>query len=190
MPIDRSPEKALAAAPEVTLYENKPKPERLGAILIDWDNLVIPVEIDLRLPVWEINIHLMRALLEASLKFVDRAHLFVFTAEGQIDRNYFLKDDTKEFDLELIVVPSEKNAADEAIRLKAKELLQRELTCKEVLNTFIFASGDGYFIETAKKLKRAGKKVVLMPYSRDHLHRDYQFVLGSNNIVFLKSYIR
>lgn len=160
------------------------KPERLGAILVDWDNLVIPTEKDLNLPVWEINIYLMRALLEASLKFIDKAHLFVFTSQGNINRNYFLEDDTKDFDLELIVVPSKKDAADKAIVLKAVELMRE----KEV-TTFIFASGDGYFIKTAERLKKAGKKVVFMPYSEDHLHSDYLNSFNPNNIVFLKYYI-
>ncbi len=164
---------------------NEPKPERLGAIFVDWDNLVIPVEMDGGLNVSEINIHLTRALLEVSLRFVDKAHLFIFTSEGNINRNYFLEVDAEEFDLELIVVPSEKDAADEAIRLKAEELMN-----EEGIFTFIFASGDGYFVDIAKKLKQAGKKVVFMPYSNDHFHNQYRVLLDPSNIVFLKPHIR
>ena len=164
---------------------NEPKLERLGAIFVDWDNLVIPAGMDGSFNVSEINIHLTRALLEASLMFVDKAHLFIFTAEGHINRNYFLEVDAEEFDLELIVVPSTKDAADEAIRLRAEELMS-----EEGISTFIFASGDGYFINIAKKLKQAGKQVVFMPYSNDHFHSQYRVMLDPSNIVFLKPHIR
>ena len=159
-------------------------PERLGAVFVDWDNLVIPTEMDQDLDISEINIHLMQALLNASLRFIDKAHLFVFTSEGNINRNYFLEVDAEEFDLELIVVPSTKDAADEAIRLKAEELMD-----KEDISTFIFGSGDGYFIDIARKLKQAGKKVIFMPYSKDNFHNQYRNMLDPGNIVFLKPYI-
>lgn len=164
---------------------NEPKPERLGAIFVDWDNLVIPAEMCGVFNVSEINIHLTQALLEVSLRFVDKAHLFIFTAEGHINRNYFLEVDAEEFDLELIIVPSIKDAADEVIRLKAEELMD-----EESVSTFIFASGDCYFIDIAKKLRQAGKKVVFMPYSNDHFHNQYRVILDPSNIIFLKPHIR
>ena len=180
--------KALSALK--VLWENKivpePKPERLGAIFVDWDNLVIPMEMDGGLNVSEINIHLMRALLETSLKFVDKAHLFIFTAEGHINRNYFLEVDVEEFDLELIIVPSEKDAADEEIRKKAEELASNN----PEISTFIFASGDGYFLPTVLKLIRDfRKKVVLMPYCKDNMHHCYRQINDRTNkfsIIFLK----
>ena len=166
---------------------DEPKPERLGAIFVDWDNLVIPAEKDRGLNVPGINVHLMRALLETSLKFVDKAHLFVFTAEGHINKNYFLEVDAEEFDLDLIVVPSRKDAADEAIRLKAEELMS-----EEGIDTFIFASGDGYFIPTVAKLIRDfGKKVVLTPYCKDNMHYHYRQIddpTSKFSIIFLKPY--
>ena len=143
------------------------------------------MEKDRGLDASEINIQLTRALLETSLKFVDRAHFFIFTSEGNVNKNYFLEVDAEEFNLELIVVPSTKDAADEAIRLKAEELIS-----EEDIYTFIFGSGDGYFIDIARKLKKAGKKVVFMPYSNDNFHDKYQDLLDPGNIVFLKPYIK
>lgn len=170
--------------------EPKPeKPERLGAIFVDWDNLVIPAKIDSSFDSSEINIHLMRALLEASLKFVDKAHIFIFTAEGNLIRNsFYLEVDAEDLEIELITVPTVKNAADEAIRKKAEELAINN----PEISTFIFASGDGYFLRTILALITSfRKKVVLMPYCKDDMHHRYQQIKDRNNkfnIIFLKSY--
>lgn len=159
---------------------------RLGAIFVDWDNLVIPTEADLNFNISKINICLMRALLEASLNFVDKAYVFIFTAKGNIKRNYFLEADADEFGFELIIVSSSKNAADKAIKLKAEKLINEEDIC-----TFIFASGDGYFIPTVRKLiTHFGKKVILMPYCKaHHLYRRINKRNGRFNIIFLKPYL-
>lgn len=191
MPKSRSLKKA-PPAPKVlnAILIKKPKqPERLGAIFIDWDNLVIPAKMDRSFDSSEINVHLMRALLEASLKFVDRAHLFIFTSEGNLIRNsFFLEVDAEDLEIELIVVPTTKDAADEEIRKKAIELANSN----PEIPTFIFGSGDGYFLKTIVKLiDDFKKKVVLMPYCKDNMNRLYHKVNALSNkfsISFLKPY--
>ncbi|GEM_PF-2769316 len=170
-----------------TVVVPEPKAERLGAIFVDWDNLVIPAKIDSSFDSSEINIHLMRALLEASLKFVDKAHIFIFTAEGNLIRNsFYLEVDAEDLEIELITVPTVKNAADEAIRKKAEELAINN----PEISTFIFASGDGYFLRTIRALITSfRKKVVLMPYCKDNMHHRYQQIKDRTNkfnIIFLK----
>lgn len=203
MPKGRSPKKASSAhveAPRAILYRNgkkvlaagavlEPKPERLGAIFVDWDNLVIPAKMDRNLDSSEINIHLMRALFEASLKFVDKAHFFIFTSEGNLKRNsFYLEVDAEDLEIELIAVPTVKDAADEEIRKKAEELA----SSNPEIPTFIFASGDGYFRKTISKLLTDfGKKVVLMPYCKDNTHRIYKRANGlidKLRVIFLKPY--
>ncbi len=162
---------------------------RLGAIFVDWDNLVIPAKIDRSFDSSEINIHLIRALFEASLKFVDKAHFFIFTSEGNLKRNsFYLAVDTKDLEIELITVPTVKDAADEEIRKKAEELA----SSNPEISTFVFASGDGYFLPTvAKLITDFRKKVVLMPYCKDHMHHLYRRIDDRNrkfSIVFLKPY--
>ena len=83
-------------------------------------------------------------------------------------------------------MPTVKDAADKEIRKKAEELASNN----PEISTFIFASGDGYFIELARKLRQAGKNVVFMPYSNDNFHKQYWVVLNSRNIFFLKPFIR
>lgn len=163
------------------------KPERLGAIFVDWDNLVIPAKIDRNFDSSEINIRLMRALLEASLKLVDKAHLFVFTSEGHLKRNlFYLEVDAEDFEIELIKVPTVKDAADEEIRKKALEFA----ISNPEISTFVFGSGDGYFGRTIEKLiTNFGKRVVLMPYCKDGMHNLYWKINDENNkfsIIFLK----
>lgn len=185
---------------EVALYRNgekvlaagavaEPKPERLGAIFVDWDNLIIPAKMDRNLDSAEINIHLMRALFEASLKFVDKAYFFIFTSEGHLKRNsFYLEVDAEDLEIELITVPTVKDAADEEIRKKAEELANSN----PEIPTFIFASGDGYFFKTIVKLiQDFRKKVILMPYCKDNTHRLYKRVNGLTDkfiITFLKPY--
>lgn len=163
------------------------KPERLGAIFVDWDNLVIPAKMDRNFDSSEINIRLMHALFEASLKFVDKAHLFIFTSEGHLKRNsFYLEVDAEELEIELIKVPTVKDAADREIRKKAEELA----VSNPEISTFIFASGDGYFAWVIEKLMvNFEKKVVLIPYCQDGMHRLYREINDKNNgfsILFLK----
>ncbi|MDO8676220.1 MAG: NYN domain-containing protein [Candidatus Azambacteria bacterium] len=160
---------------------------RIGAIFVDWDNLVIPAKMDRSFDSSEINIHLMHALLEASLKFVDKAHIFIFTSEGNLIRNsFYLAVDTEDFEIELITVPTIKDAADEEIRKKAEEFA----VSSPEISTFIFASGDGYFLRTIVKLiTDFRKKVVLMPYCKDGMHHLYRRVNDRTDkfsITFLK----
>lgn len=161
--------------------------ERLGVIFVDWDNLVIPAKMDRSFDSSEINVRLIHALLEVSLKFVDKAHLFIFTTEGNLIRNsFFLEVNAEDLEIELITVPTVKNAADEEIRKKAEELAINN----PEISTFIFASGDGYFFRTVIKLvTNFGKKVVLMPYCKDGMHHLYQKINDLSNkfsISFLK----
>lgn len=163
------------------------KPEQLGAIFVDWDNLVIPAKMDRGFDSSEINIRLIYALLKASLKFVNKAHLFIFTSEGHLKRNsFYLEVDAEELDIQLITVPTVENAADEAIRKKAEELANNN----PEISTFIFASGDGYFARTIEKLiTDLRKNVVLMPYCKDSTHGLYKEINGIINkfsIIFLK----
>lgn len=162
-------------------------PERLGAIFVDWDNLVIPAKMDRGFDSLEINFRLMHALLEASLKFVDKAHFFVFTSEDHLRRNsFYLEVDAEDLEIELIKVPTVKNAADEEIRKKAEKLADSN----PEISTFIFASGDGYFIRTiARLITNFKKKIVLMPYSKDGMHRAYRQIgslTSKFSIIFLK----
>lgn len=177
-------EKVLTTAAVV-----EPKPERLGAIFVDWDNLIIPAKMDRSFDSSEINIHLMHALLEASLKFVDKAHFFIFTSEGNLKRNsFYLAVDAEDLEIELITVPTVKDAADEEIRKKAEEFASNN----PEISTFIFASGDGYFLPTIVKLiANFRKKVVLIPYCKDNMHGHYQQIndrIDKFSIIFLKPY--
>lgn len=186
MPKCHSPKKA-PAAPKVLIKNSKP--ERLGAIFVDWDNLVIPAKMDRNFDSSEINVRLLYTLLEASLWFVDKAHLFVFTSEGHLKRNsFYLELDAEELEIELITVPTLKDAADEEIRKKAEELASNN----PEISTFIFASGDGYFVRTVEKLiTNFRKKVVLMPYCKDKMHYAYRRINDQANkfsIVFLRPY--
>lgn len=179
--------KKALSAPKVLIKNSKNVQERLGAIFVDWDNLVIPAKTDRNLDSSEINIHLMQALIEASLKFVDKAHFFVFTSEGNLIRNsFYLEADAEELEIELITVPTLKDAADEEIRKKAEELANSN----PEISTFIFASGDGYFVRTVEKLiTDFRKKVVLMPYSKNRMHHAYRRINDQANkfsIIFLK----
>lgn len=191
MPKGRSFKKTLPTpwVPDVILIKKLKQPERLGAIFVDWDNLVIPSKMDRSFDSTEINIRLVRALLEASLKFVDKAHLFVFTSEGNLKRNsFFLEVNAEDLEIELTTVPTTKNAADEEIRKKAEKLANSN----PEISTFIFASGDGYFLKTIVKLIEGfKKKVVLMPYCKDNMNRLYERLNGLTDkfvIAFLRPY--
>jgi hypothetical protein len=96
--------------------------------------------------------------------------------------------DAQDHEMELISVPTVKDAADEEIIKKAEALASGN----PEISTFIFASGDGYFLKTVVKLiMDFGKKVVLMPYCKDNMHHLYQRVNGMTDkfsISFLKPY--
>ena len=96
--------------------------------------------------------------------------------------------DAEDLEIELITVPTVKNAADEAIRKKAEEMA---ISNREI-PIFIFASGDGYFARTVVKLITTfRKKVVLMPYCKDGTHHLYRKINEANNqftITFLRPY--
>ncbi|KKS45618.1 MAG: hypothetical protein UV10_C0018G0011 [Candidatus Azambacteria bacterium GW2011_GWA1_42_19] len=161
---------------------NKTRTEKIGAIFIDWDNLVIPAENDRKLTYEEIFNLLIKTIVEQALKFIDVAHLFIYTSEAHIIINPFFEVYCEEMGFEPIFVPVAKDAADKEIVSKAEELAS-----DQAISTFVFASGDGFFTNTVIKLKEIGKKVVIMPYDRFSLNSVYLWMLDTKKeIIFLK----
>ena len=145
----------------------KPVSEKVGAVLIDWDNLAIPAEAD-GIPPLELNYKLLGAILKQSLKFVEKAHFLVFATEGTLRANPLLEVDVEELGIELVIVPPEKDAADRKIKEKAEEL-----AAGKNVSFFIFASGDAYFYETVCDLLRSRKKVKMIAYRWDNISQKY-----------------
>lgn len=176
-----APETAKAYAPIAS--KPGPAPARIGVILIDWDNIAISAAEEDKMAAAgsELNNRLFRAIIDRSLKFVDKADIFIYTAEGHLDRNPLLLLDAEEdWHVELIVVPSEKDAADAAMVKKAEEIV----ASSPDISRFIFVSGDGYFIPLTEKLLRAKKQVLLLPWSLASMNFGYE-ALSNLKINFL-----
>lgn len=155
--------------------------KKIGAVFVDWDNVAIAAQQEnVNYKPAMLNFRLLKTIFEQALKFVDKAQFFIFATKKTLIYNPLLEAEAQNRDINLVISEVEPDAADREIEKRAYRLIM-----EGGISHFIFASGDGFFCGVAKALLSLGKTVVLLPYSRQNLHRNYND-FDRLQVIFLK----